>query len=505
MTKELLNLIIDPKKTFYAKKNGQVLESFTADVSCLVPEVRADSFGALGFRQMFGLKYAYVGGAMVGGISSPAMVKALTQVGALGIYGSSGNPPEVVEKNVAALKAELPDRVFGCCVLNSPHDPSWEEKVTEIYLRHKMRLVEASAFMQLTPSLVRYRLSGVRQNPDGSIYAPNQIMAKVSRLELAKRFFAPAPDKIVKECVKRGWLTEAEAALAPHLPVAQLLTAEADSGGHTDFRPALSLWPAIVNLSHEYSQKYGYKLYVGAAGGIGTPWALLAAQECGASYFVTGSVNQSCVESGLSAGGRALLAKASQTDVMAGPAADMFELGAKVQVLRYGTLYAMRAQKLADTYRLYPSMEEISKEDKEIIEGQILKASLDDIWAQTKSFFEQKDPAQLEKAKDPKVKMALVFRWYLGQASRWAINGVEDRRADWQIFAGPAIGAFNDWAKGTIYEDPENRKVAEIAQNFLYGAAVLKRLSMAQAFGLPIMAADLNLKPRPAAELTPYL
>ena len=59
--------------------------------------------------------------------------------------------------------------------------------------------------------------------------------------------------------------------------------------------------------------------------------------------------------------------------------------------------------------------------------------------------------------------MALMFRWYLGQSSRWAREGNLSRIKDYQIWCGPAMGAFNTWAKGTPFERPENRKVAEVA------------------------------------------
>lgn len=487
---------------------NQVIHFNHEGLTGLIPACPLNSFGSSDFKAEIGLKYAYVGGAMVGGISSRAMVNALSAGGALGIFGASGLSPNQVEDEMAALKKELGDRPFGSCLIHAPQDPFWEEKVTEIYLRHQVRTIEASAFMQLTPSLVRYRLSGAVARPDGSVQAPNRIMAKVSRVELARRFFSPPPEKIVQVCVSRGWLTPAEAELAPRLPMAGDLTAEADSGGHTDFRPALALWPAMLAAAREATAKYGYSspLRVGAAGGIGTPWAALAAWELGVAYLVTGSINQSCRESGLAPAGRELLAKAGQADVISGPAADMFELGAKVQVLKFGTLYAMRAQKLADAYRLYGSLEDIPATDREVIETQIFKQSLAETWNQTRSFFEDRAPEQAEKAEsDPKFKMALVFRWYLGQASRWAIAGFEDRRTDWQIFCGPAQGAFNEWAKDTVFEKHENRAVMDLAFNLLYGAAVLKRHNLARTLGVVGFGQGSELKPRPVDEIRPYL
>ena len=69
----------------------------------------------------------------------------------------------------------------------------------------------------------------------------------------------------------------------------------------------------------------------------------------GAAFVVTGSVNQACIESGSSDIVRKMLAEASQADVTMAPAADMFEMGVKVQVLKRGTMFAMRG---AETLRI---------------------------------------------------------------------------------------------------------------------------------------------------------
>ncbi|MDL2260491.1 PfaD family polyunsaturated fatty acid/polyketide biosynthesis protein [Deltaproteobacteria bacterium OttesenSCG-928-K17] len=505
---KLFEALADPNRPIYVKADGSMGGPDDTGLLGIIPKMPVSSFGSPAFKEEYGLKYAYVGGAMVGGITSQAMVRALAEAGCLGMFGASGLAPARVEEEIAALSRDLGDKPFGSCLIHTPQDPSWEEKVSEIYLKHKVRVIEASAFMQITPSLVRYRLSGLAQRPDGTVYAPNRIMAKVSRVELARRFFSPPPEKMVAECLKRGWVTADEAALAPRIPLACDLTAEADSGGHTDFRPALPLWAAMVNAAAEATEKFAYaaKLRVGGGGGIGTPWAVAAARQVGLAYLVTGSINQSCVESGLAPAGRELLTKAGQADVVQGPAADMFELGAKVQVLKFGTLYAMRAQKLAEAYRLYDSMDDIPQADRESLETQVFKQTLAETWEQTRAFFKERDPEQAAKAEsDPKFKMALVFRWYLGQASRWAIGGVEDRRTDWQIFCGPAQGAFNEWAKGTIYEGPDNRKVADLAMNLLYGAAVIARCNLAVDLGAVPFGSAPPLKPRPLAEIKKYL
>ena len=80
--------------------------------------------------------------------------------------------------------------------------------------------------------------------------------------------------------------------------------------------------------------------------------------------------------------------------------------------------------------------------------------------------------------------MALVFRWYLGQSSRWANSGELTRKIDYQVWCGPAMGAFNEWVKGSFLDRPENRRVVTVAMNILYGAAVLLRAAVLRCQGV---------------------
>src|SRR5262249_22625803 len=161
-------------------------------------------------------------------------------------------------------------------------------------------------------------------------------------------------------------------------------------------------------------------------------------------FVLTGTVNQSAVESGLSDDGRRMLAEADVADVAMAAAADMFELGVKVQVLRRATLFAARANRLYELYRRHESLDEIPPEMRDELAQNIFGAPLDAIWQETEGYWQKREPAQAARAaSDPKHKMALVFRWYLGMSSRWAIAGEKGRRADYQVWCGPAMGAFN--------------------------------------------------------------
>ena len=197
---------------------------------------------------------------------------------------------------------------------------------------------------------------------------------------------------------------------------------------------------------------------------------------------------------------RELLAAAGSADVAQAPAPDMFEFGASVQVLSRGTLYAQRAARLYELYRVHPSLEAIPAAERERIERQILQRSFDEIWRETEAFWAARSPGELERAaRDPRHRMALCFRWYLGQSSRWARAGALDRRRDFQVWCGPAMGLFNDWARGTWLEPLEARSVVTVARALLFGAAVAQRVQLAATVG-PLPLAARRVLPNPIVE-----
>lgn len=464
-------------------------------------KIRPELLGDTGFCQDLGIRYPYMGGSMAKGISSVNLSIALGKAGMLGFYGAAGLPLETVERSINLLTASgVP---FGCNLIHSPQEPDLEAALAELYIRKNITLVEASAFLSLTLPLVRYRLHGIHRSGDGKIITPNRIIAKVSREELAEKFFSPPPDKMVATLLQQGLMTVEQAELARQIPMAQDITAEADSGGHTDNRPALALLPTIQTVARQMQQQYGYSvpLRVGLGGGIGTPQAAAAAFCMGAAWVMVGSVHQACIESGASDAVRQMLSQTRQADVTMAPAADMFEMGVTVQVLKRGTMFAMRAAKLYELYRNHKGLDEIPEPEREKLEKTVFLAPLEQIWQETRSFFTKRDPYQVERAeRDPKHKMALVFRWYLGQAAHWAKDGVPERVVDYQVWCGPAMGAFNQWVKGSLLEDPVNRKAASVAHNILAGAAQIISISLKRFNGEQISHQDMipEIKEYPA-------
>jgi len=470
----------------------------------VVPPLPPKFLGDPYFKSLLGLEYAYVVGAMANGITSVEMVEAAARAGMVGFFGAAGLDIASIEQAIGQLKQRLSDLPYGFNLIHSPGDPELEFATVRLYLEHGIDLVSASAFMDLTPALVYYRIKGIRRIADGNIICPNKLIGKISREEVARKFFSPPPPKIINRLLEKGLISPNEADLAAYIPMAEILTAEADSGGHTDNRSALSLLPTIIALRNQLAEKYAYSmpLSVGLGGGIATPEAVAAAFSMGAAYVLTGSIHQSCLEAGTSDAVRKLLAQAGQADVAMAPAADMFEMGVKVQVLKRGTMFPLRAAKLYDLYTRHATYESISEKDRTLLERDYFRRSFDDEWQHTRSFFQRRDPSQIVKAEsDPRHKMALVFRSYLGQSSNWANKGDPSRQMDYQIWCGPSIGAFNAWVKGTFLENPDNRRTAVIAGNLLMGAATLTRSIQLMQQGIHLPAKACHYNPKPLEEI----
>jgi PfaD family protein len=173
-------------------------------------------------------------------------------------------------------------------------------------------------------------------------------------------------------------------------------------------------------------------------------------------------------------------------------------MGVTVQVLKRGTMFAQRAQRLGDFYRRYSSLDQAPAAELQNLEKTVLGLSVDEIWAETESFFAHREPEQLERAHtDPRHRMALVFRWYLFNGAQWAREGHTARRGDYQIWCGPAMGAFNAWVRGTFLEPVEARTVRQIALNLLEGAATVTRAGQLRTAGVEMPTSAFDFRPRP--------
>lgn len=465
------------------------------------PSLRPESLGDREFLAAHGLRYPYVAGAMAGGIGSEELVIALARAGMLGGFGAGGLDLPRIEQAIATIQRSLPGQEnYEINLLHNPVHPPQELATVELLLRTGVPRVSASAFLGLTLPVVYYRAKGLSRGPDGAPVARTHLLAKLSRPEVASEFMQPAPEPLLRQLVADGRITREQAELAARVPVAQDITIEADSGGHTDNQAFVPLLSSICELRDRIVSERGYaqNIRVGAGGGISTPASVAAAFAAGAAYVLTGSINQSCREAATSDLVKQMLCEVDIGGVTMAPAADMFEMGVRVQVLKHKTLFAARAKKLFDLFRAYGSWEELPAAERKQIEERFFRRPFADVSREVEAYLSSRDPARVEKVRgDPKARMGYAFKWYLHMSSRWAIDGVADRAVDFQVWCGPAMAAFNHWVKGSFLEPPAERRVVVVARNLLHGAAVLLRARILAMQGVPLPQEAFRFQPQP--------
>lgn len=452
----------------------------------LLPAIPASSLGNRDFLADFKLRLACTAGSMANGISSVDLVAAMAENGCLASFGAAGLSVEEIGKALAQLQQRLGDQTYAMNLIHSPGDGELEWETARLYVERGLAVVEASAFLRLTPAVALCRARGLKLAPNGDVLLPRRIIAKVSRREVAEQFLRPVASGLLDQLVAEGSISRDEAELASTVPVCDALTVEADSGGHTDRQPLVTLFPAIRSLRDEllHSGELQRQVYIGTAGGMGTPESIAAAFAMGADYVTTGSINQACVEAGTSVEVKQMLALAKTSDVSMAPAADMFALGAQVQVLKQGSLFPMRAQKLYELYRSHHSLDDLPAEEIKRLEEQILRMPVEEAKRAAVDYTRRHHPEALESlTQKPREMMLRVFLWYMAQSSLWATKGDSDRKIDYQIWCGPAMGAFNAWTAGSRLANPAERKVFAVTQALMQGAAYLLRLAHLRTLG----------------------
>lgn len=453
-------------------RNGQGPGSVPAPTPRDTGAFEARALGSRRFREDYGVRYAYVAGGMHRGISSRALVTRMARAGFMAYYGTHGLPLEQIERELLGLRDELRGgEPFGANLTYDPFRPLLETQLVELFLRTDCRCLEVSAYPEITPALVKYRLRGAAAGPDGRVLAARRVLAKVARPEAALLFLAPAPERIVRRLCEQGDLAEQEAALAPRLPMADDLCAQADAGGHTELGALPALVPAIIDLRDRAGREFAPAgaVRVGASGGIGTAAAAAAAFMLGADFVLTGSINQCTVEAQTSTRAKDMLQQLDVQDSTYAPSGDMFELGARVRVMKRGVFFHARAARLHDLWRNYARWEDVAADTRRQIEERYLRTSFDQAYLQARGLLGA-GPAGAEQ--DPKQRMALVFRWYCERATQFALEGAE-HEVDYQVYCGPALGAFNRWVNGTALENWRDRHVDELGTKIMEGAAAL--------------------------------
>ncbi|MFI5752023.1 ACP S-malonyltransferase [Streptomyces sp. NPDC051644] len=404
-----------------------------------------DTLGAATFRERYGLRRAYLLGALYGGISGREMLGAAAKAGLLGFLGTGGLPLDEVDGLLRDLAGELGlGGSFGVNLLYRHGTPEEESALVDLLLRHGVDLVEASGFPLITPALVRFRLKGGR------------IIAKVSRTDVAAEFLAPPPERLVARLLEAGEVTAEEARAAAGRPMADDLCVEADGGWLSSTADLLTLLPAVLRL-RDTTATGGHRVHVGCAGGIGTPEAAGAAFLLGADFVLTGSVNQCSVEAATSEEVKDILQEAREYDVDTAPWGELFDLGVQARYLKRGLFFPARASRLHELWRQHGSLAQLDDETRSQVLDRYLGGEV---------------PAPVVAGSAPEQQLAAVFRGYFTRGFRLAVSGDQRSRVDYLVHCGPAMGAFNQVVADTELHPWRARTVEAIADALMDGAAI---------------------------------
>lgn len=434
--------------------------------------IKAIDLGSESYKRRYQVKYAYCSGAMHNGISSVDMIVSMSKAGMMSYYGASGLSLKKIEDDILEISQRLRGSdSFGVNIENDVDRPGFEKDCISLLLARNVKNIEIANYFQPTEAIVKFRAEGLKRERTGKIVSENRVQVKVSRSEIAELFLSPASDQLIRRLLDSNLVTPLQAELLGSVPVATDICVESDGAGNTEKGVSTVLLSTMIRLKNRLADKYSYpeNIHLGAAGGIGTPEAAACSFFQGADFIVTGSINQCTIEAQIGDTVKDMIEKVGIHDMAYAPSKYLFELGYKVQVLKKGVFFPARANKLFELYKQYNSLDELDHKLREELENKYFMKSIEEIVYECEG---KCSTEELQKAVDnPKSKMAMVFKWYLEQATQAAIANDATKKINYQVYCGPSLGAFNEWVKGTKLEKWKSRNVDIIGIRIMEGAA----------------------------------
>jgi trans-AT polyketide synthase/acyltransferase/oxidoreductase domain-containing protein len=450
------------KEDLPRKKEDDNKEEVTTEV--LTEQRPADAncdtdfkLGSKSFRDTYNLRESYVIGSMGRGISGAEVLKSAARNGLLSIGGTDGLTQSQIRTLIQEAKVNDENSAVQGFHMSYAYSEKNESELINLYLEEKVKLLFVSGYSTVSKNLIKYKVKGLSKDADGNIRENNHIMASVSRTEVAESFMKPAPERIIDALLKDGEITDEQALLAKSVPVSRDICVEADGGGYTNRVSMFAAFPAIEAIAKKINKSNGYseKIRVGVSGGIGSAKAAAAAFLMGADFIVTGSVNQCTVEASTSDTVKKMLSSLTIQDIGYVSAGDIYDPGRMIQVVKKGSLFKARADKL---YRICQSGEGIKAIDqgtKEQLETRYFGKKIEEIIQEI---------LLEDVGEHPQEQLVLLYKWYLKKAMEWAIEGNDDKQTDYCIMCGCSIGSFNEMVKGTELESWKNRTIESVSK-----------------------------------------
>lgn len=420
------------------------------------------------FQNEYNTKYSYMIGSMGHGISDEKLVISAGRNGLLSFFGTSGLSLQRVEEAIKLVQRELRrGEPYGFNITFSVSSSEIEESLIQMYLDYGVHTIEASSYTTITKQLVRYRIKGLRKNSDNTIEIPNRIIVKLSRTDMAESFMSPPPKRIVDALLRDGVITSEEAELSQQIPMSHDICVVTDTAGYTDSANMFATLPTIESIRDRICthNQYAKSIRVGAAGGIGSPVSASCVFLMGADFIMTGSINQCTVEAATSDAVKDMLSTMNVQDTSYVRTIDKYNAYQQMQVLKKGTLFYVCAEKFYNLYHEVNSIDEIDSKTRELIESRYLKKSFEEVLQEIQSSdkYREMNASYIT----PKLQLEFVFNWYMEQSIKWAIEGNTNHQLNYGIMCSSALGAFNQWVKGTALEDWRNRTIVTITEKLM--------------------------------------
>jgi len=431
--------------------------------------VHSIELGSKHFLKHHQVKYPYVVGSMGQGISSEKLVIKMANSGFLAFLGSEGLDINEVETLITSCKAALQtEQSYGINFHYLPGHEKHQKQLIDLCIEHKVPCLEVSGLDHISLELIKYRAKGLKRSND-QILIQNKIFLKTSKPEIASMFMQSAPLHILDKLLSEKDITPDEHFMAQTVPVVDDICVTGAGAWKTDQANLLVKLPEIIRLRDQRRNSLSHPVRVGCGGGIGTPESVAAVFMLGADFILTGSINQCTVEANTSKHTKKILSELSSEDTCYVPDGDMLESSSAVQVVRKGLYFPARAQKLYDLYRLHNSLDEISLHDKKQVEKHFFNRSFESIFQE---LIDTENSQEIKKANENrKYKMAKIFKWYFKYTQKLSLDGKQQEQDNYQIYCGPALGAFNQWVSGSSLAHWQNRYVDEIAIKLLNAAS----------------------------------
>jgi hypothetical protein len=138
---QMLSALRDINRPLYAIARGR--SSILTDrvpttfdgLTGVIPAVPIENLGSAAFRHTHNLRYAYVSGAMAGGIASVDLVVDMAQSGFLGFFGAGALTLPAIEQAIRQIQSRLPGgESYGVNLLHNFYDEQLEWATVELYL-----------------------------------------------------------------------------------------------------------------------------------------------------------------------------------------------------------------------------------------------------------------------------------------------------------------------------------------------------------------------------------